>query len=167
MITKNFINNKLIKGLCESNRDFLKWKRKNVTLRGIKELGSDNNVYGSFGKGLYTAFLGNRTMAKEYGTVYYVVNAIPKHPKVVNTLNDAEIFRYKLINNFCQSKGQKYSLSFLEKNSSIEEEMLKLGYDGLVIKGREMVNYTPENVKYFQTEYELEQYYYSLNNEID
>lgn len=45
--------------------------------------------------------------------------------------------------------------------------MLNLGYDGLVIKGREMVNYTPENIKYFRTEYELEQYYYSLINEIN
>ena len=37
--------------------------------------------------------------------------------------------------------------------------MLKLGFDGLIIKGREMVNYKPENVKYFKTEEELYDYF--------
>ncbi|MFW6243375.1 MAG: hypothetical protein ACOC2W_04380, partial [bacterium] len=58
-----------------SRSDYLRWKRKNVTLRGIKEMGSDNEVYGSFGKGLYTVPLSNRSMARQYGDVYFVLNA--------------------------------------------------------------------------------------------
>lgn len=135
------------------------WKRRNVTLRGIKELGNSNGVWGSFGKGLYTVPLGNRTMAKDYGEVYFVVNGIPKHPKVVQTMNDAEIWRQTLIINFCAKHGKGYDLDFFEKHTSIEKEMLLLNYDGLVIKGREMVNYTPENVMYFNNERSLENYY--------
>jgi hypothetical protein len=39
--------------------------------------------------------------------------------------------------------------------------MIKLGYDGLIIKGREMVNYNPDNnkIKYFETENQLYMYY--------
>jgi hypothetical protein len=38
--------------------------------------------------------------------------------------------------------------------------MKNIGYDGLVIKGREMVNYSPpDNVKYFNNENQLIQYY--------
>jgi hypothetical protein len=38
--------------------------------------------------------------------------------------------------------------------------MMRLGYDGLVIQGREMVNYDPpEDVLYFETENELIGYY--------
>lgn len=65
--------------LFENNDDYSKWKRKNVTLRGMKVLGVDNGVWGSFGKGLYTVPLGNKSMAKEYGDVYFVVNAVPKN----------------------------------------------------------------------------------------
>ena len=51
--------------------DFLKWKRKNVALRGMKNIGQANSgAAGRFGDGLYTAALGNRTMAKNYGDVY-------------------------------------------------------------------------------------------------
>lgn len=39
--------------------------------------------------------------------------------------------------------------------------MLKLGYDGFVIKGREMVNYAPENIKYFRTEDDLKNHFES------
>jgi hypothetical protein len=59
--------------LIENQKDFLAWKRKNVTLRGVKTLGKDNNVYSSFGKGLYTAALSNKSMAKQYGDVYFVL----------------------------------------------------------------------------------------------
>jgi hypothetical protein len=45
----------------------------------------------------------------------------------------------------------------------MENEMLNLGYDGLIIKGREMVNYTPNDIKYFKTEQELQHYYESLS----
>jgi hypothetical protein len=39
---------------------------------------------------------------------------------------------------------------------------LGIGFDGLIIKGREMVNYTPEDIRYFATERQLERYYESL-----
>jgi 8-oxo-dGTP pyrophosphatase MutT (NUDIX family) len=141
--------------------EYLKWKRNNVTYRGIKELGQDNNVYGSFGKGLYTVPASNKVMAKTFGKLYFVVNGIPKNPKVVNSLNDAEMFRYNLINEYCKQHNNIKSDGFFDDNTSMEAEMLKLGYDGFVIKGREMVNYKPENdkVKYFSNENQLIQYY--------
>ena len=139
--------------------EYLSWKRKNVTLRGIKELGNDNEVFGSFGKGLYTTPLSNRSMAKEYGKVYYVVNGKPKKPKVVNNLNEAEIWIQKLVNNFCKENNKEYDLRYFEDNTSIEKEMLDLGYDGLVIKGREMVNYKPKDILYFENEDQLKMYY--------
>jgi hypothetical protein len=147
----------------ENIDDYSKWKRKNVTLRGIKELGKTNEVYGSFGKGLYTVPLSNKSMARQYGEVYFIVNAIPKNPKVVQTLNDAEILRYKLIDKYCKDNNVDYSLSFFENNTSMEIEMMKLGYDGLIIKGREMVNYKPNDIKYFRTENELERYHQRLS----
>jgi len=73
--------NKIIKEEY-NHAKYLKWKRQNVTLRGIKNLGQDNEVYGSFGKGLYTVPLSNKAMAKTYGTLYFVVNAKPQKPKV-------------------------------------------------------------------------------------
>lgn len=149
-----------------NHNEYLKWKRENVTLRGIKELGKDNEVYGSFGKGLYTVPLSNKSMAKEYGTVYFLVGAKPKKPKIVNTLNDAEIFRQNLVDKFCKENGKNYSLTFFEENTSMEKEMLKLGYDGFVIKGREMVNYKPNNdeIRYFDNENQLIQYYMYLKD---
>lgn len=41
--------------------------------------------------------------------------------------------------------------------------MINLGYDGLIIKGREMVNYKPHDIKYFETESELFSFYERLN----
>jgi len=161
-IIKNILNNELNK-LNENTSDYIKWKRKNVTLRGIKELGKPNEVYGSFGKGLYTVPLSNKAMAKQYGDVYFVVNAIPKNPKIVQTLNDAEILRQRLIDNFCKENNTDYSLTYFEENTSMDIEMINLGYDGLIIKGREMVNYQPENIKYFKTEQQLQNYYQSIN----
>ncbi len=146
-------------------RDFLKWKRDNVTYRGIKELGSDNKVYGSFGKGLYTAPLSNKAMAKSYGKLYFVVGGKPKNPKIVSDLNRAEILRQELINDFCQSHDERYNPSYFEEHTSMDKEMLKLGYDGLIIKGREMVNYKPsEEVRYFEDEKQLEMYYNYISN---
>lgn len=146
--------------LLESQQDYLKWKRKNVTLRGVKELNKHNDVYGSFGNGLYSAFLSNKKMAKEYGKVYFVLNAIPKNPKVLQDLNSAEIFIQNLINNWCKKRDEEYNPRLFHRETSIKDEMLNLGYDGLVIKGREMVNYSPsEDVKYFENEHELIKYY--------
>ena len=44
---------------------YLKWKKQNVTFRGMKSVSEDNNVYDSWGKGLYTVPLSNKAMAKE------------------------------------------------------------------------------------------------------
>jgi hypothetical protein len=159
--------NKILDDNKEFNKlEYNKWKRENVTLRGIKELGKNNEVYGSFGKGLYTVPLSNKSMAKQYGKVYFVVGAKPKKPKTVNTLNDAQIFRQNLVYNFCKENGKNYSLTFFEENTSMEKEMLKLDYDGFVIKGREMVNYKPNNkeIRYFENEDQLIQYYMYLKD---
>lgn len=148
----------------ENFENYSKWKKSNVTLRGIKELGKFNDVYGSFGNGLYTVPLSNKSMAKQYGDVYFVVNAIPKSPKIVNSLNDAELLRQKLVNDYCKKYNKSYSVQYFNENTTMEQEMLNLGYDGLIIKGREMVNYKPNNIKYFKTENELQQYFNTINN---
>jgi len=156
---RSYINTTIHEYLSEALDNYSKWKRKNVTLRGVKNLGEDNGVYPSFGKGLYTTPLSNKRMAKEYGMVYYVVNAIPKKPYIVDSLNYAEILRQNLVDAFCKLHNTRYSASFFEENTTMEKEMLNLGYDGLIIKGREMVNYTPKDILYFRTEDDLKQYY--------
>jgi len=145
-------------------RDYLKWKKANVTYRGMKSVGSDNEVYGSWGKGLYTVPLSNKSMAKQYGKLYFVINATPKKPVIVQSINSAEIFRQKLIIDFCKKKGhdREYDPGFFEKHTSMDEELIKQGYDGFVIKGREMVNYKPENIEYFETEEQVKNYYEAL-----
>ena len=148
-----------INGVVE---EYSKWRRKNVTLRGIKELGKSNDVYGSFGNGLYTVPLSNKSMAKQYGELYFVVNAIPKRPKIVDSLNNAELLRQNLVNDFCKKNGVDYSVKYFNDNTTMEKEMLNIGYDGLIIKGREMVNYAPEDIKYFKTENELQRYYETI-----
>lgn len=148
--------------LNEVRRDFLKWKRQNVTIRGVRELGSENNAGAQFGDGLYTAFLGNRELARKYGDVYFVVNAKPKKPKVVNNTNEAEIFLQNVVVNWCKENGLNYDPRKFHDKTDYKTEVLKMGYDGIIIKGREMVNYTPpENVLYFKNEWELENYYNS------
>ena len=84
MELRKFIATTIREYLNENIEDYSKWKRRNVTLRGIKEIGKPNEVYGSFGKGLYTFPLSNKSMAKQYGSVYFVVNAIPKKTKIKN-----------------------------------------------------------------------------------
>lgn len=147
-----------------SYKKFLSWKRKNVTLRGMKDrYAEDNGGMAKYGQGLYTAFLGNMSMSKQYGQVYYLLGAIPKHPKVVNNTNDAEIFMWKIMDDYCKKNNtnyDKWDQTFFYKNTSISKEMQNLGYDGLVIKGREMVNYTPsDNIKYFENLRQLQKYY--------
>jgi hypothetical protein len=141
--------------------NYLKWKRQNVTLRGIRDNNSpDNGGMAKYGQGLYSAFLGNRDMAKQYGKVYFLVNAIPKKPKIVYSSNDAEIFLQEVVTNFCKMHGVPRSNDFFNSKTTIADEMQRLGYDGLVIKGREMVNYTPPpNVLYFSDERQLMNYY--------
>lgn len=150
--------------LEQTHSDYLSWKRKNVTLRGVKELGNENGGGGRFGSGLYTAYLSNKKMAKEYGKVYFVVNAIPKNAKVLTDANQAEIFLQNVIMNWCKSNGfEDYNPHEFALKTSISQEMLRLGYDGLAVRGREMVNYSPpDNVKYFETEEQLKLHY--INN---
>ncbi len=159
MTLKEQIKAAIITKINEAIDDYSKWKRNNVTLRGIKSEGEPNQIYASWGNGLYTVPLGNKAMAKQYGEVHFVVNAIPKNPKIVQGINDAEIWRYKLVDDFCKANGKEYDDRFFRQNTSMEKEMLKLGYDGFVIKGREMVNYTPSNIVYFKNEQQLKNYY--------
>jgi len=142
------------------HKDYLSWKRKNVTLRGVKDLYGENSGMAKYGSGLYTAFLGNKEMAKEYGKVYFILNAIPKKPKVVFSVNEAEMFMQDLVTKFCKEHNVPRDNSFFSSKTTIAEEMMRNGYDGLIIKGREMVNYNPpENVIYFENENQLYQYY--------
>lgn len=164
MHIRKYISNAIQEILSESNSDYLKWKRKNVTLRGIRSgvapTDKEGNSAGAkYGDGLYTAFLSNKQMAKEYGDVYFVVGAIPANPKVTNSTNEAEIFLHKIIADFCERHGVKRDARFFFKQTTISQEMQDIGYDGLIIKGREMVNYNPGDVRYFRTENELQRYY--------
>jgi hypothetical protein len=149
--------------IAESNLDFKSWKRKNVTLRGMKKVGEVNQVYGSIGNGLYTVPLSNKSMAKQYGDVYFVVNAVPKNPKIFDGLNSWEIFRHKLKQDALGLDSSAMDVRDFERNGhTIEDEMMKKGFDGVIIKGREMVHYNPKDVKYFKTDYELENYFNTL-----
>ena len=160
---------KIFKELNEgyNHSEYLKWKKKNVSLRGIKNYGEENGGGDMLGKGLYTAALSNKSLSKQYGTVYYVVNAIPKNPKVFNTLNDWEIwFGNVLVFEISKKNGRNYpDKRDFYKVTTIEDELIKLGYDGIIIKGREYVNFTPpENVLYFNNENALINYYEVINN---
>lgn len=150
--------------LFEDHTGFLKWKRKNVTVRGIlHSTDSENAGMAKYGQGLYTAFLSNKEMARQYGDVHYVVNAIPTRPKITYSVNDAEMFLQKIVTDYCKKHNVSRSNYYFSDNTTIANEMKDLGYDGLIIKGREMVNYLPpDNVKYFKTDRELENYYNTL-----
>lgn len=152
---------KLFEEYTNSRKDYLRWKRKNVTIRGIKTAGQENQGSAMLGKGLYTAFLSNKDLAKQYGQVYFVVNAIPKKPKIFNNLNEWEIWQQTVLYKDYMKDGFPDSREFF-KHTTIEDEVQKLGYDGVVIKGREMVNYSPEGVLYFTNERQLENYYYDI-----
>ena len=137
----------------QEHKEYLKWKKKNVSFRGMKDTTQPNGMASSIlGDGLYTASLSNKSMAKQYGELYYVVNAVPKNPLVFKTLNSWEIWMQ-----------DKYDKREFEKVTSIEKEIMKMGYDGVILTGREMVNYTPpESVRYFRYEngeYSVIEYY--------
>jgi 8-oxo-dGTP pyrophosphatase MutT (NUDIX family) len=155
--------NRMMNIMGEDRSGYLKWKRANVTLRGVKEVGEENNAGAMLGRGLYTAALSNKSLAKEYGQVYFVVGAIPKNPKVFNTLNEWEIWFYNtLVFKYSKENGKEYpDKRDFYANTTIEDEMMKMGYDGVVIKGREMVNFKPDDddVKYFSNEMQLNNYY--------
>lgn len=155
---------KTVRTVLFENKDpgYLSWKRKNVTIRGIREVGQENDAGAMLGRGLYTAFLSNKALAKQYGQVYFVVNAIPKNPKVFNTLNEWEIWFYNtLVYQYSKKQNKDHpDKRDFNTNTTIEDEMLKIGYDGIVIKGREMVNFTPDDdVLYFKNEDQLINYY--------
>lgn len=143
--------------------EYLSWKRKNVTLRGIKEVGTTENGGSSMlGQGLYTAHLSNRALAKQYGKVLFVVGARPKNPIKFKTLNDWEIWEYnKLIANYCKENDIDTDRRSFDKHTSTRDEIMKLGYDGVEIRGREMVNYTPneDDILYYHDEHQLQNYY--------
>ena len=167
----NIIKEEYDKILDEDNvynhREYLSWKRKNVTLRGIQELGKENSGFASYGSGLYTAHLGNKQLAKQYGKVYFVVGARPKNPKKVRSVNDAEIFiYYEVVIPYLRKNKLKEDTRVFYEHTDLVTEMLKKGYDGLEIVGREMVNYKPddENIRYFENENQLIEYYKYLNN---
>jgi len=155
------------KVLSEDNdrREFLSWKRKNVTIRGVKDrYQSGGNGNGAMlGRGLYTAALANGALSKQYGKVYFVIGGIPDNPKVFNTLNDWEIWFYnKLVVDYSKREGNSYpDKRDFYKYTTIEDEMQKLGYDGIIIKGRELVHYDIDenDVLMFEDEYVLYDYY--------
>lgn len=139
----------------ESRNEFLSWKRKNITIRGINN-DSEGDGGGSLGLGLYTAFLSNRKLAKEFGQVVYVLNGIPKNPIIFNSLNEWEVYIYK---EFYSKYPTRYEFN---AKSSYNKELTERGYDGVIIKGREMVNYNPENIIYFYSDTQLENYFYDV-----
>ena len=147
-------------GVNEYNhKEYLKWKRKNVTIRGAKEVGQANGGGGMLGLGLYTAPLSNKALAKQYGKVYFVLNAIPKHPLVVDGLNAWEIWAQRNLFGMFNDENYPNQREFFQK-TTIEDEMQKRGYDGVIIKGREIVNFSPpDNVLFFENEKQLQMYY--------
>lgn len=150
------IRQTLLEGI-DGMSEYKKWKKNNVMVRGISSDSTLDVANGSgarFGSGLYMAPLSNKVMAKNYGTVYFVVNGKPKNPKVFKDANLAEIWiQQNLIFNKWKNSRE------FEANTSIKDEMLKLGYDGIEIKGRETVNFTPEDVRYYSNENQLIQHY--------
>lgn len=131
--------------MAYTRKEYLKWKRQNVTLRGVKDRHQTNGVYPSFGSGLYTAHLSNRAMAKQYGKVYFVMGARPSNPYKFQYLGNVKQFRHE----HGGGDGEK-----------MREYLLANGFDGIEIPGREMVNYTPpDDIRMFETERELEAFY--------
>ena len=121
----------------ETRAEFLSWKRKNVTIRGIKEAGLENDAGAMLGRGLYTAALSNKDLAKQYGRVNFVVNAIPKKPKVFNNLNDWEIWEYNvLINNYCKEYDVRQN-----KKEAVKENALLLKAKELLVQEKVLIDY--------------------------
>ena len=140
---------------------YLAWKRKNVSYRGVNDDAVDNENGGGamLGRGLYTAALSNKKMSRQYGTVYFVINAVPKKPKVLNTLNDWEIWAQNNLYAKFSVDGFPDRRKF-DATTTIEAEMQKMGYDGVIIIGREMVNYDPpHDVTYCKDESQVESYW--------
>lgn len=141
------------------HKQYLSWKRKNVSIRGIAKFGEFNKSGASMGEGLYTACLANKEMARKYGKVYFVVNAKPKKPLKFRNTWYWEIFFQNLVIKLIGS----YDLKDFYDKTTIKDEIQKLGYDGIEIVGREYVNYEPKDILYFDTEWKLEEYFNQIN----
>lgn len=140
-------------------KEYLKWKRKNVSYRGMGNVGEANGGAALMGPGLYSAALSNKKMAKTYGDLYFAVNAPPKNPKVLKSLWEWDMFEQSIVSDFCKKNEHEYDARYFRAHNKIEEAIQKLGFDGVIIIGREMVNYKPKNVYYFKTEDEVKNYY--------
>lgn len=152
------IDQEIMKMVADVPQDFGKWKRKNVTYRGSRTdiyNPAGNGAGAMLGRGLYTAPSSNKQMAKEYGKVYRVINGRPSAPLVFSTLNQWQIWKQQ---NLDAPFG---GLRKFNEQTTIEAEMLKMGYDGIEIKGREIVNFTPVDVTFFETDAEVESYFYN------
>ena len=146
----------------KKHKEYLSWKRKNVSIRGITKFGELNNGGASMGEGLYTACLSNKELAKQYGKVYFLLNAKPKKPLKFKSSWYWEIYLQNLV---IKLIGE-YNLSKFFKKTTIKDEIMKLGYDGIEIIGREYVNYTPKDVLYFNNEEELKHYFKTIDPHI-
>ncbi len=143
---------------------YRKWRKANVSYRGTKAdspLDGVNEYDGVMGKGLYTTPLSNKSMAKGYGTMYIMVGAIPKKPLMMRSINDWEIWSQKMMAKANGDPSGPANQNKFFKNHTIEDEVQKLGYDGVIITGREMVLYDPDNhdIRFFKTESEVEDWY--------
>lgn len=138
------------------DKAYLKWKRANVSWRGESEQTGTRSA--TLGAGLYSAALSNKKMAAEYGKPFFLVGGVPDHPKVFNTLNDAQIFIQRLKAHVLGVEFGSDTRKF-DQTTTIEKEMIALGYDGMVVKGREMVKYSPGKVWRFYNEDELRVFY--------
>lgn len=134
---------------------YLKWKRANVSLRGMAEVGRDNGGGARMGVGLYTAALSNAKMARGFGRLHFVVNGVPRRPKVFRDMGQWETFYY------AELVRKKYkSVAEFNAHTTVERAMQELGFDGVVVTGREMVNYAPpDDLMYFQDEWGVRDYW--------
>jgi hypothetical protein len=74
-------------------------------------------------------------------------------------------FYYNLVTDFSKEKGTgNPDPRDFHSQTTVEDEMVKRGYDGIIIKGREIVNFKPpSNVMYFSNERQLVNYYEQVN----
>jgi len=149
--------------------NYKKWRKANVTYRGTREdnpwpLDGIDEYEGKFGKGLYTTPLSNKAMTKDYGKTWLIVGGIPKNPIKFRSINDAEIWfqQYAVKNGKGADDIDKIRNFWSGKSGrTIDSEMTKQGYDGVLISGREMVLFNPdkEKLRAFETERQLEKWY--------
>lgn len=137
-------------------KEYLRWKKANVSLRGLSNgVGKENGGMARMGSGLYTAALSNAKMARGFGKLHYVVNGVPRKPKVLWDMNAWEVFRYNEL-----VKPKYKDTRDFDDHTDIATEMLARGFDGVVVSGREMVNYAPpDDVMYFTDEQGVRDYW--------